>query len=95
MQHEIGCFEEKKIIHYPSLKTVFLIESAIQKKGEFKNKRQFWQALENRVMYQTFLVVIDYLEYSHKILIDKDGSVIWIWNPEFIERVLKSGVRRL
>jgi hypothetical protein len=89
------CFDERKVIHYPSLKTVLMIESAIREKGEFKNKRVLWQSFSNRIMYQTLLVVLDYLVHSNKVLVDKDGSVIWIWNPEFVENVLKSGARKL
>ena len=35
-------------------------------------------------MWQTFLVVVDYLEQSGKILIDKDGIVMWTFNPQRI-----------
>ena len=75
--HEL-CFEEirKEVIHYPSLKTVMMVEEAIEKKGEFKNKRQLWLSLSKQIMYQTLLTILDYLQASHKIVIDKeDGSI--------------------
>lgn len=96
-KHE-GCgFEEikREVIHFPSLKTVLMVENAIEKEGEFKNKRQLWKSLPKKIMYQTFLTILDYLEYSHKILIDRDGSIVWIWNPKLIEKVIRSGVRPL
>lgn len=95
--HEL-CFEEirKEVVHYPSLKTVMMVEEAIEKKGEFKNKRQLWLSLSKQIMYQTLLTILDYLQASHKIMIDEeDGSVIWIWNPKLVDRVLKSGTRTL
>lgn len=92
------CFEEirKEVIHYPSLKTVMMVEEAIEKRGEFKNKRQLWLSLSKQIMYQTLLTILDYLQASHKIIIDQeDGSVIWIWNPKLVDRVLRSGSRPL
>ena len=45
------------------------------------------------MMYQTFLVILDYLEESGKILIDKDGCILWVWDPEGIKKILKTGVK--
>ena len=93
-----GCgFEEirRDVIHFPSLKTVLMVEREIEEHGEFKNKRQLWLALPKRIMYQTLLIVLDYLEASHKILLDNDGSIVWVWNPELIGKVLKSGAKPL
>jgi hypothetical protein len=93
-----GCgFEQivRETVHYPSLKTVLMVEREVEKEGEFRNKRQLWLALPKRIMYQTFLTILDYLEASHKIIIDRDGSVVWIWNPRLIEKVLKSGANQL
>ena len=93
-----GCgFEQvvRETVHYPSLKTVLMVERVIEKEGEFRNKRQLWLALPKRIMYQTFLAILEYLEASHKIIIDSDGSVVWIWNPKLIEKVLKSGANPL
>lgn len=86
---------KKQIIHYPSLKTVLMVEKAIEKEGEFRNKRQLWLSLPKKIMYQTLLIILDYLEASHKIFIDKDGSIVWIWNPKLIDKVLKSGAKPL
>jgi len=51
---------------------------------DYPKKTELWKALPKKVMYQTFCVIIDYLEHSGKILIDKDDSIVWIWNPELI-----------
>lgn len=95
--HEL-CFEEirKEVVHYPSLKTVMMVEEAIERKGEFKNKRQLWLSLSKQIMYQTLLTILDYLQASHKIMIDEeDGSIAWIWNPKLVDKVLKAGTRAL
>ena len=94
--HEL-CFEEirKEVIHYPSLKTVMMVEEAIENKGEFKNKRQLWLSLSKQIMYQTLLTILDYLQASHKIIIDEDGTITWVWNPKLVDRALKNGTRAL
>jgi len=72
----------KKILHYPQLDTVLMVEKLIKDKGgEFK-KKSLWQHLPKKVMYQTFCVIFDYLTYSKKIGVDKVGHVCWIWDPE-------------
>lgn len=69
----------QNIIHYPRLDTVLMIENTIRKAKEFPSLRQFWQALPKQVMYQTFKITTSYLVASNKIMICKDGAVIWIF----------------
>jgi hypothetical protein len=30
---------------------------------------------------------MEYLERSYRIIIEKDGAVTYIWNPEFYEKI--------
>jgi len=70
------------ILRYPRLDTVLMVEDFIKKHdGEFK-KRRLWESLPKKMMYQTFCVVIDYLLYSHKISIDSEGKIGWIYYPK-------------
>jgi hypothetical protein len=79
---------ESKAIHSPQLDTVLMVESFIKEhSGEFK-KRALWESLPKRMMYQTFSVVIGYLQDSGKIAIDPEGKICWIYNPELIKRYL-------
>ncbi len=80
--------EEKNILHYPQLDTVLMVEEFIMEhSGEFK-KRRLWESLPKKMMYQTFCVILDYLEYSGKIAFDKEGKIAWIWNPALVEKYL-------
>jgi len=80
--------ETKNIIHYPQLDTVLMVEEYIKKhSGEFK-KRQLWENLPRKMMYQTFCVIFDYLSESGKIVADKEGKIAWIWDPEGVKRYL-------
>ncbi|MCD6434505.1 MAG: hypothetical protein J7L14_02755 [Candidatus Diapherotrites archaeon] len=66
-----------------------MIEECIKKaKGEL-TVRQIWQRLPTKVMWQTYLTALDYLEYSGKIAVDRDKHVIWIWNPKIVKELKK------
>jgi len=76
-------------LRYPRLDTMLMVERFIQKHdGEFK-KKQLWEKLPKRMMYQTFCVVIDYLLYSSKISVDAEGKIGWIYYPEKVVQDLK------
>lgn len=76
----------KNILHYPRLDTVLMVEKKIyDTSGEFK-KKQLWERLPKKVMYQTFSVIIDYLLEIGKIGVDREGKICWIWNPELVKR---------
>lgn len=81
--------ENQPILHYPRLDTVLMVEEAIRKAEEYPSKRQLWLSLEKKVMYQTFNLIISYLEESGKI-VQKDGKIIWVWNPELVRKYSNS-----
>jgi hypothetical protein len=77
------------ILRYPRLDTVLMVEKVIQDKdGEFR-KKALWEHLPKKMMYQTFSVIIDYLLYSRKISIDKEGKIGWIYYPKSHDEHLK------
>ena len=78
-----------EVIHYPRLDTVLMVENAIKKAKEYPNKMQLWKSLPKQMMYKTFNIIIQYLESSGKILIDKDGSILWIHNSKLLERSVR------
>lgn len=81
--------EMKKILHYPRLDNVLIVEKFIYDvSGEF-TKTQIWDRLPKKMMYQTFCVIIDYLLYSGKIAVDREGKIGWIWDPEGVDKYLK------
>jgi len=78
--------EKRSILHYPRLDTVIMVEDALKKAEEYSSKRQLWLSLGKKVMYQTFNMIISYLEDSGKV-VQKYGKIIWIWNPELVSTV--------
>lgn len=83
---------KQSLLHSPTLETVLMIEKTADKYSGEVGKYQLWKKLPRKMMYQTFLTVLDYLIHSNKIMIDMEGRVIWIWDPEGIKKILKSGV---
>ncbi len=73
----------------PTLQTVLMVEKFIDKNsGEYK-KTELFNKLPKKVMWQTFQVIMAYLEESLRIVYDKEGCVVYIWNPEFAKKVAK------
>jgi len=74
---------------FPRLDTVLFLEDFIKEHdGEFR-KKQLWEALPKKMMYQTFSVILDYLIISTKISVDSEGKIGWIYYPEDVEKRLK------
>ena len=80
------------LIHSPTLESVLMVEETIRKYSGELGRYQLWRRLPRKMMYQTFQTIINYLEYSNKILIDKQGKIVWIWNPRLIARLVKQGL---
>ena len=81
--------ETQQIKRYPRLDTILMVEGFIKENdGEYK-KKQLWEALPKKMMYQTFSVIIDYLLISGKISVDAEGKIGWIFYPKESEVRLK------
>ena len=77
---------QTKYTRSPTLQTVLMVEKFIDKEsGEYK-KTKLFKNLPKKVMWQTFQVIMEYLESTLKIAYDKEGYVVYIWNPEFYEK---------
>lgn len=73
-------------VRYPNLQTVFMVERFIEENnGEFK-KTELFEKLPKKMMWQTFQIIMNYLESINKILIEENGRIGYIWNPELAAR---------
>ncbi len=78
--------------HSATLSTILMIEQTVKEhNGEF-SKTTLWNALPKKMMYQTFKGVIDYLEASNKIVINK-GKLVWIDFPSVFEKLKAQTVK--
>jgi hypothetical protein len=74
-------------VRSPTLDTVLMIEKTIDSySGDF-NRTELWKKLPKKVMWQTYLVVLDYLQDINKIAIDKMGKIAYIWNPSLAKKL--------
>ncbi len=81
------------ILHEPRLDTILMVEREIQKARSYPTKKELWQKLPRKVQYQTFNRILDYLEGSNKVLIDK-GQIVWTFpSTEKLQRLLRSSVK--
>ena len=80
--------EQTTALHSPTLDSVLMVEKTIQQHSQECGKYQLWKKLPKKMMYQTFQVILNYLEQSGKMMIDKDGCVIWTYNPKRIKKLM-------
>jgi hypothetical protein len=76
-------------IRSPTLDTVLMIEKTIKKYSGEYNRTQIWKKLPKKVMWQTYLITLDYLESINKVAFDRNGIVGYIWSPKLAKKILK------
>ena len=85
----LDMLKKNPFVRSPTLDTVLMIEKIIEEhSGEF-NRTELWKRLPKKVMWQTYLVVLDYLQSINKIAIDNKGDIAYIWSPEAGKRFSK------
>ena len=80
---------ENPFVRSPTLDTVIMVERSIEKNSGEYNRTELWKNLPRQVMWQTFLVILDYLESINKIAFDKEGKIAYIWNPALAKKLSK------
>ena len=82
----------KNLDYNPTLSSVLMVEETIREHSQEFGKYQIWKKLPQKMMYQVYLTILDYLIVSNKIMIDKDGCVFWTYDPEGIIGLKKKGL---
>ena len=80
-------FELNNIARSPTLQTVLMVENFIKENNSEFKKTELFRNLPKKVMWQTFQVIMEYLEDINKIIFEKDGTIVYIWNPELYEKI--------
>ena len=79
--------ETNDVARSPTLQTVLMVEKFIEENsGEYK-KTDLFKNLPKKVMWQTFQVIMEYLESVYKIVYDKEGYVVYIWINKFFNKI--------
>jgi len=82
--------EYKYLTHNPTLESVLMVEKVVKDHSQEYGKYQLWKKLPRKMMYQTYQTILDYLQESGKIMIDKDGIVFWTYDPEGIKKLINA-----
>ena len=90
--YDLFMVEKNKFSRSPTLDTVLLVEETINKYSGEYNRTQLWKYLPKKVMWQTYLVILDYLEGINKIAFDKNQKIAYIWNPKLAKKLRKRNV---
>ena len=86
--------KQKSFARSPTLNTVLMIEKTIKDySGEF-NKTQIWKKLPKKVMWQTYLIVLDYLLTVNRIAIDRNGTMGYIGKNQKLNKILSKRPER-
>lgn len=64
-------------VHSPTLNTVMMVENTL-KKGELMTLAELKKKLPKKVMHQTLVQILDYLQLSGKIVIGTKG-ILWVF----------------
>lgn len=81
--------KKNPFVRSPTLDTVLMVEKFIEKYSGEHNRTEVWKNLPKKVMWQTFLVILDYLENINKIAFDRNEKIGYIWNPKLATRLSK------
>lgn len=73
----------------PTLDTIRMIEKSAEKYSGELSKTKLWKKLPKKVMWQTYLVSLDYLQEINKLAIDKNGIIGYIWSPHAAKKFAK------
>jgi len=85
-KNELRYEDKNDIARSPTLQTVMMVENFIKENsGEYK-KTELFNKLPRKVMWQTFQVIMEYLESTLRIAYDNEGYIVYIWNPELYKK---------
>ena len=73
-------YKNKHIMHYPTLKTMLMVEKVLRNADIIINREELKRRLPIKVMHQTLNVILMYLE-ERGMIIDGHKGILWIYNP--------------
>ena len=73
-------YNEKKIIHYPSLRTMLMVERPLREADTMIDREELKRRMPSKIMHQTLNLILRYLE-EKGMIIDSHKGILWIYNP--------------
>jgi hypothetical protein len=91
MPQTVHVKDKEKLAHSPTLNTIFMVEGTLKNSGELMTLAELKKKLPRKVMHQTLLQILDYLQISGKIIIGTKG-MLWIFTEkEELNKLVKRG----
>jgi len=82
----------EKAVHSPTLNTVLMVEEELKKTSELITLAELKRRLPRKVMHQTLIQVLDYLQISGKIVIGTKG-ILWVFTErKELDQLIKKGI---
>lgn len=76
----MNIYKNKDIIHYPTLKTMLMVERILRNADTMIDREEIKRRLPVKIMHQTLNLILAYLE-EKGMIIDSHKGIIWIYNP--------------
>lgn len=81
----------EKVGHSPTLNTVLMVESVLKDAGQVITLAELKRRLPRKVMHQTLIQILDYLQMSGKIIIGTKG-ILWVFTErKELDELIKRG----
>ncbi|MBU0930029.1 MAG: hypothetical protein KJ623_03070 [Nanoarchaeota archaeon] len=81
----------QKSEHSPTLNTVLMVEDVLKNANELVTVAELKRRLPKKVMHNTILQILDYLQFSGKIVIGTKG-ILWVFTErKDLNELIKKG----
>jgi len=83
---------EQKVIHYPNLKTVLMVEKILRESELAISRAELKRRMPKEIMHQTLNIILEFLE-ERGMIVDTHKGIVWIYNPSpKIRTAIETGV---
>jgi len=80
-----------QIIHYPSLKTMLMVEKVLKNADIMVTREELKRRLPKEIMHQTLNIILGYME-ERGLIVDSHKGILWIYNPSpKLKRAIERG----
>lgn len=77
--------------HSPTLNTVLMVEETLKGIGQVITLAELKRKLPKKIMHQTLVTILDYLQISGKIIIGTKG-ILWVYaDKKELDELIKKG----
>ncbi len=84
--------QKLSILHYPKLDSILMVEKVILENKDYPTRMELWKSLPKQMQYQTFKLILEYLEKSNKIMFE-DNKIIWIFaNNKKLNKLIQEAI---